>query len=710
MNADGTYYYADVPLSIELPAAFTAGPDPAFGSVTGDATLRVDDAGVHYDGLKLQAKDVWLGKLKVHSVCFSYIPSGGTTTTPVRQAVVRRQLPVRSRSPAATQPFIQCATDPNTNRWDASAEIEVPSGLQIGAFGGLANGKISSLGASVNNLGKRVPLADGLYLDHVAFGLCLSPPPFKIRANVGANFLGASNFVNLDGGFTYTDAVGYNPWSLELDASVSIGEEPDALPIGSGTLGINGNGVIDFGLKAGVDVLGGFASLHAEVSGWIDAPHRQFVVGGEGQGCVDGQCATAEGELSSTGIAGCVTIGSSIPTYDLVIPLDGSAVHLDTTTYPLTAGFGYDWGASSAQLLGGSCDFSSYEPTHPAADRAAAAAAGMRVPIARGTERRRAPDPRDPWTAEGRPPRTARRHDHLAVERPREAQQGPLLPRGEQDGRNDQCDAGPSGRGNLDREPAPGSASSPTKIDRANLEAPPTFGARVLGKGGCARCRWPTRCRREHRCGSSSARRASTRRSPLPSRPSVPGSLRQAHAEAMRTGTRETGLPKTRPGTNEKILCATIRFRPRSDRAVRARAGGRDAARHPAAAEEHRVLPRAAPDAALPCRGAPRAARQGIPRDRVLAVAGARHATRCPPSSPMGASSRSTSEAAAARCESRMSRPASLQRSRSRGCASTWRWAARARSRSRPMRGRPAPAARSCGWARSAPDVIHGRG
>ena len=46
---------------------------------------------------------------------------------------------------------------------------------------------------------------------------------------------------------------------------------------------------------------------------------------------------------------------------------------------------------------------------------------------------------------------------------------------------------------------APGSASAPTTIDRANLDVPPTFGARVLGKGGQRTLRVATRCRWERR-------------------------------------------------------------------------------------------------------------------------------------------------------------------------------------------------------------------
>jgi hypothetical protein len=58
-DASGSYY-ASFPLSIQLPASFEAGPDPSFGSVTGAASLRVDDAGIHYDGLRLEAENVWV--------------------------------------------------------------------------------------------------------------------------------------------------------------------------------------------------------------------------------------------------------------------------------------------------------------------------------------------------------------------------------------------------------------------------------------------------------------------------------------------------------------------------------------------------------------------------------------------------------------------------------------------------------------------------
>ena len=528
-DANGTHY-ADLPLSVQLPASFTAGPDPSFGSVTGAASLRVDDAGIHYNGLRLEAENVWLGKLKVDSVCFSYIPSGGLSTAPCDTPTFG----------GGDQPFIQCNTDPTTNRWDASADIELPSGLELGAFGGLANGQISKLGGSIGDLGRRAPIADGVYLDHVAFGLCLSPPPFKIRANIGANFLGNSNIVSLDGGFTYTDATETSPWSLELDGSLTIGDTA----IGDGTLGINGAGGIDFGLHAGVDLYG-VASLDAQVSGWIDAPHHQFVVSGSGQGCLGSACASASGELSSTGIAGCVTVGTSTPTYDLIIPLDGGAPYLDKSTYPLTAGFGYVWGASSVDLLGGSCDFSPYEPTQAASARDAGANTPRRLPITRGTE---AVSLRIHGTHG--PPKVVLREPHGATitspsnGRSKLSKGHYLLVANKTDGTTDVMLVRPAA-GNWTVSQVPGSGSSLTAIDRASLAVPPTLGARVLGTGGL----------RTVRVAYAVPVGTSVR---LVERAK---GLNHTIAASLR-GTRCPGLPRLRPGTDEKIVCAKIRFRP----------------------------------------------------------------------------------------------------------------------------------------------------
>lgn len=536
----GGNYFADLPVNIELPASFKAGPDPQFGSVTGAASVRVDDSGVHYNGLRLTAKDVWLGRLKVRSVCFSYIPVGGLSTTPCDPPAFGDD-PTLLGKPGGDQPFIQCNSDPTTNRWNASAEIEVPTGLQLGAFGGLAEGQISSLGASIDNLGRRVPIAEGVYLDHVAFGLCLSPPPFKIRANAGANFLGNKNLVSVDGGFTYTDAVGFTPWSFLLDGSVKVG----SVPIGSGTLGFNGRSQLDFGLKAGVDVLGGAASLSAEVSGWVDPPRGTWVVGGSGRGCLGDACAEASGSLSSVGVAGCVSVGTSLPTYDLVIPLDGRAPFLDTRTYKLTAGFGYVWGASSADFLGGTCSFAPYQPTRVFATGAAAGGHALGFRVTRGTKaislRIHGSDGPPKVVLHG--PRgmtiTSPANQNATLRTGRY-----LLAENKTDGTTNVMLVQPAA-GMWTVTPAPGSASSPTRIDRASVQAPPTLGARVVAKGA-----------------SRTAKVAY----------SVPAGTKVELVERAKginrilaaelRGRRCPGLPRVRPHTNQKILCAKVSFRP----------------------------------------------------------------------------------------------------------------------------------------------------
>lgn len=446
----------------------------------------------------------------------------------------------------ADSPFITCNTDSNTSRWDASAEVELPtSEVHLGAFGGLADGKLTSLGASVGNLGQRVPLADGVYLDHVSFGVCLSPPPFKLKADVGANFLGSKNTVAVDGSVTYTDGYRFNPWSLELDGHVSVA----TIPVGYGTFAVNGFGVFDFSLGAGVDILNGAASLNAQIAGWIDGRNGNFVVGGEGQICLQGlSCPLlkAEGEVSSVGVAGCLTIGSFSPGIDLVIPLDGGSPHLGGPSEPISAGFGYNWNASTFNLLGGSCDFTPYEPTYPTAQagRASQASVGYRLSMAPDTK---AVSLRIHGTHG--PPRVVLRGPHGAtITQPAS---GGVLRKGhyviaqnKTDGTTDVLLVRPAA-GVWTVSPVPGSSSSPTKIDRASVAMPPTFATHIRAKRGLQTLQVAyavpigTRVRLLER---------------------TKGLTRTLTARLR--GRKCPGLPALRPGTREKILCVTIRFRP----------------------------------------------------------------------------------------------------------------------------------------------------
>jgi hypothetical protein len=526
-------YYSDYGLNLQLPAGFSAGPNPQFGSVSGGVAVKVEDSGkVDFGGIVLQAQNVWLGSLQVESACFAYIPPGGNEAN-------NCQAPTPT---GGTEPIVSCGTDNDASNWNASAVVDLPSGLQLSAFGGLVNGQVGEFGGSIGNLGTRVPITEGVYLDHVAFGMCLKPPPLVISANVGVNFLGSSHLVSVSGGFTYTDSIGSTPWSLVINGSLQIGDTP----IGTATLGVDGNEVINVGVQAGFTLPDNIGSLNGAVDGWIDAPEKEFVVSGDVKGCLGSACAEAEGEFSSTGVAGCITIGTTTPTYDLIIPLDGGGPpYFDTSVYPITAGFGYVWGASSADLLGGSCDFSAYEPADAFSARAANGTTRLSTKVASGTE---AVALRIHGTHG--PPQIVVHGPHgVTISSPakgitKQSKGRYLLIENKTNATADLMLMRPSA-GTWTISQAPHSTSSLTTMDRASLEVPPTFGAHVSAKG---------------------ARRV------LKVAYAVPVGARVKlveHAKGVEhtiaknlQGQRCPGLPALRPHTDERILCANITFTP----------------------------------------------------------------------------------------------------------------------------------------------------
>ncbi|HEX3617456.1 MAG TPA: PKD domain-containing protein, partial [Solirubrobacteraceae bacterium] len=330
-NQNGSYY-SDYGLNLQLPAGFSAGPDPQFGSVSGGVTLRVDaDGKIEPGSVVLKAQNVWMGSLQVENACFAYIAADGGSTDGCGA--------VSATSNDA--PIVSCNTNPDASYWAASVTVDLPSGMRLGASGSIVGGHVGSFSGVLGNLGRTVPITAGFFLDHIAFGMCLNPPPLIIAANVGVNFLGSNHAVDVEGGFTYTDSTQSTPWSIEINGAVSVADTP----IGTAQIGFDGNDVINFEVAAGFTALDGAASLNGDVYGWIDPPEHEFVVGGDVNGCLGSICAGASGEFSSTGVAGCVTIGTTSPTYDLIIPLHGGGPpYLDRSVYPITAGFGYIWG------------------------------------------------------------------------------------------------------------------------------------------------------------------------------------------------------------------------------------------------------------------------------------------------------------------------------------------------------------------------------
>ena len=346
-------HFAVFPVNVELPGAFKPGPDSTTkGGVTGEATLRVDENGPRYDGLRISVTDVWLGRISVPEACFSYVPAGGQTT-PCDPPLLDGE------------PYLTCETDSNTDRWDGNAVLELPvaSKTRLAAFGGLADGQVSKLGGFVDNLGSSgPPIVPGVTLNRFGVGLCLSPPPLKLRGDVGVQTLGGQLKVN--GRFIYTDAYNGRPWNVEVGGNAALA----GTTLGEGTLGFNAWGDVDFGLKAGLDLFG-VASLEGQASGWLEPRNNLFNVQGSLTACVSSlPCARALGLISSTGLAGCLDLGEITvpePYNPRTGPFGFGSISFSVREYkvPLRAGFGYRFDTSKLDLLGGTCDFSKYSAT-----------------------------------------------------------------------------------------------------------------------------------------------------------------------------------------------------------------------------------------------------------------------------------------------------------------------------------------------------------
>jgi hypothetical protein len=366
-RGNGTHY-AVFPLSIELPDIFKAGPDRGAGGVSGTGAVRVDRAGVHLEGLKIRVANAYVGKIKVESACFSYAAAGAQSVEPC-------EVPSLDGSP-----YITCADNVHTERFDGSAVLELPTGShpRLAAFGGIADSRLSRLGGFADQLGTSLPVASGVYLNRIGVGLCVYPPPFKLRGDVGVSVLpvGGHPTVGVNGYFLYTDGFNSFPWTLELGGSVTVYDTK----IGSGKVILQPTGSVDFSANASLDLLK-VVSVSGGIVGWIDVPRRTFDVEGNIQACISAlPCGSADVVVSSAGVAGCLSAGTI--TYSTIVQDSDWAwyapwrVHTETREVHLQAGFGYHWHASSVSILGTSCDMGPFHEVRGTKALAAKPAAG----------------------------------------------------------------------------------------------------------------------------------------------------------------------------------------------------------------------------------------------------------------------------------------------------------------------------------------------
>jgi hypothetical protein len=444
--------------NLELPKVFKNGPEQGAGGLTATVGLRVDTAGVHADAVKAQVNNAYIGSLQVKNLCLSFV-AGGSSTSPC------------SPPRLGAQPFLQCQNPGNVDRWDGSAEIVIPTADRpsIGVWAGVQSGQFSYAGGQVTHLGNSVPIAGGIYLDHVALAVCVTPPPLVFKGEAGINIGPSTNGVapvTLTGTVQYTDS---RPWVLEASGRLEV----FSYQVADGFVRYRSDNTIDFGFNANLDFK--VASVEAHVAGWIEArtPLR-FNVDGSGKVCVIAViCTSGEVTVSSVGIAGCVTIleGS-------YWTLEGDFFHLHWVEHHwrIRAGLGLRWGGS-ADVMGDSCDVGPYR----AARSARASAAGVftiKVP----------------------------RDDNALVLKAQGAQKAPAVELTAPDGTTY---ISPQGRGKLIRNrdlfykdprthatqvmiarPAPGdwkvrplAGSTITGIEQAQVDTRPTVEASVLGRG-----------------------------------------------------------------------------------------------------------------------------------------------------------------------------------------------------------------------------------
>jgi hypothetical protein len=376
--------YSVFELNVDLPSIIKSGPSGNSGGVTGSVAVKVDDSGVHLDGVMVQASNVYIGSLEIQSVCFSYLSQGSTAVS---------ACPIPSGGDSDAKPYIQCQqSDANSAEWDGNATIVLPteSKTTITAFGGLEGNQLSYLGGTVTNLGHSVELDPGVFLNNIGAALCVGPP-LQVKGTVGISALPGKNGdqLLLNGSFLYTDAYQGKPWSIVLDGQLNLFGQDAA----NGHLEVDGTGAFNFNFNANWNFPTSgtaLASINGGVSGWFDPNPDSFDVQGNVKLCIFGTaCTGGSAVVSSDGVAACLTF-ISLTTWSLehdaahVSGLNILGYYWQEHDTVLQAGFGYRYATKEFDLLGNSCDISPWEATQPASDVAAAASASRSFTVPSG--------------------------------------------------------------------------------------------------------------------------------------------------------------------------------------------------------------------------------------------------------------------------------------------------------------------------------------
>ena len=287
--------YSKFAAILALPSVLKNGPEQSAGGITGTVAFRINqDGSLKTDAVKLEVANAFIGSVGLKSLCLSYTAANQTTTTPCSPPLF------------GAQPLIECEQGAPADRWDGSAVIVLPtaSRAQLGVFAGFRNGQFGYGGAQVSNLGDSVPIATNVFLDRAGLGLCVNPPPFKIKASAGIR-IGPGNFALINGSLEYINS---SPWVLKADGSLDIAGNR----VGEAHIKYVSTGDIDFGLSAGVDVASGALKATGSLTGWYQSKSRRFDIFGTGNVCIakiPGACIGGDVAVSNVGVAGCVKLG-----------------------------------------------------------------------------------------------------------------------------------------------------------------------------------------------------------------------------------------------------------------------------------------------------------------------------------------------------------------------------------------------------------------
>ncbi|HWF55022.1 MAG TPA: PKD domain-containing protein [Solirubrobacteraceae bacterium] len=362
-------YYSTFDIELNLPSVFKSGLPSSSnppGGLMGQVELKLTSSGIDFNGLSFTVSNAYIGDLRLENLCFALIPGGSGDSSSCSPASIG--------SDTFTAPgsaLLSCGTtnlSSADDTWTATAGIVLPtpSSTTIGVFGGGESSTTSGattidyLGGEGDNL--NIPIAEGVTLNSIGGGICFNP--LILTANMGIGMLpvpGKGDQATVNGSLTFDAGTATSPWNLDLKGDVDVfGNQ-----VGSGEINVQQGG--DFSFNVGVTFnIGSYVSLDGGLSGWFEPSASLFNIDGNiaikvSIGVLSAS-ATAEGVASSTGIAGCIGIGSG--------------------AFSISAGAGYLWASKQVSLMAGSCSVGAFEATQTA--DIAAAGGAKSVTVAKG--------------------------------------------------------------------------------------------------------------------------------------------------------------------------------------------------------------------------------------------------------------------------------------------------------------------------------------